>query len=168
LKSGLDWLLELTNTDQIPIAPKALKDLLVNCEIVERSSTVDECGLGYPVVLLRQPKEGEIQDVLIKSTVKYRLKDTPWIIEAAAFRRWKGADTTGIPETSCGITFFNKDWDIILGPLKGVTTVRKVSADIRELFPFRSNSSDVDGFSALFTDVTRVRDHLSSLQKKVE
>ncbi|KAI9732508.1 MAG: hypothetical protein M1818_007546 [Claussenomyces sp. TS43310] len=159
-----DWSVELVTDAQILKPTRDLQNLIGMCK-PSTTGRVDSNGLLYPSVSLSTPPGIAIDEVLVKSVTRYRVLRTPFLVEITIYHRWNTPDTAGDPLTQCGVTLYNKDWDLLLSPRDRVPDLRGFSRGLDELFP--SLSDNQSGFAGFVDSITRVQGILSKVQETV-
>lgn len=111
LESKLDWCLQLSTTDEIA-APSKIVSEFVNGSISSiRRFRADEQGQEYPAIAFKPNALINIEGIVLRGVRSYAIKDTPYILELAIYRRWLTSDTKGPPQTSLGLSISNREWD---------------------------------------------------------
>lgn len=115
----------------------------------------DQFGLLYPSVQLLPHPNIRIHETCVRSVEQYRLTGTPYILEAAIYRRWNGGDTTIDPSAAYGLTLYNKEWDILMSPTKHT---RDLGSEVCDFFP---GSNFAIGLSDFLDHIQKVRQILN-------
>lgn len=153
ITSNFDWCLQII-TDDVTIKPtKAFQNLIVGSLLGTAADATGRTGFDYPSVRLQVPQGIIIDKVWIRSVLQYKLKGTSYVAEVAMYRGWDTGDTKQNPAANFGITFYHKDWDLLMLLEEGFQDA--TGWDTKSLFP--DESGDEDGFSRFLAHVQIVK-----------
>jgi hypothetical protein len=137
--SNFDWCLEMVTNEAVS-PPPTFQRLIID-GLSTAAVQKDSHFLDYPSIALRASTGLHVDDAWIRSTLEYKLKGSPYTVEVAIYRMVE----TRLPEkghlTKCGISFYNKNWDLFMAPDDNVVSQRDWSEE--SFFP--SSSGSIEG-----------------------
>ena len=140
IASKFDSCLELTTEDVMSHPPKVFQRLVEGSIFGTSSFATGNSRLSYPAVKLRVPEGVVVDKVLVRSALQYKLLNTSYIAEVAIYNGWNSNDTRQVPVTSCGVSLYHKDWDLLMTPDEGGEGTRVL--DMGSLFPDASGAEE--------------------------
>jgi hypothetical protein len=146
---NFDSCLEIITDDVIMKASKAFQNLVVGSLSGTTTDATGRTCFSYPSVKLRVPQGIIVDKVWIRSILQYKLKGSSFIAEVAIYRGWDTGDTEQDPVTNCGISFYHKDWDLLMIPEEGIQGPK--GWETKSLFPDESDSED--GFTQFLAHI---------------
>lgn len=129
--------------------PKAFQNVVVGSLSGTTTDCTESTSFNYPSVKLQVSHGIVVDEVWIRSMLHYKLKNTPYIVEVAIYREWKNGDTKQKPLINCGVSFYHKDWDLLMIPDEGIQGLRDWNTE--SLFPKEPGADD--GFSQFLAHV---------------
>jgi hypothetical protein len=161
LTSTLDWCLEVVTNNTLKKIPQEFYGLAVNSSVGKSADRADQLGWPYPSIVLQVPPGVTVDNTWIKSIIRYRIMDTSYILEASVYRRWQGPDTKKEPSVLCGVSVYNKEWDILMSPEESVIQGRNWAIGLNELFPNAAGPNS--GFSDFISKIKIVQSFLECI-----
>jgi hypothetical protein len=148
-----DSCLEISTDEDMLQPPKVFQKLVEGSISGTSTFASEKTRLLYPAVRLLVPGGVDVDNVLVRSTLQYKLLNTSYIAQVAVYHRWNSSDTKYAPVTNCGISLYHKDWDLLMTPEEGIECPKAL--DITSLFPDESCAKD--GISSFLAHVQTLR-----------
>lgn len=157
IASMFDSCLEIS-TDEVMLDPPKVFQKLIEGSICGTSTfAVGKARFLYPTVRLLAPEGIVVDNVLVRSTLQYKLINTSYIAQVAVYHGWNSSDAKQALVPNCGISLYHKDWDLLMTPDEGIECPKPL--DIRSLFPDESCADD--GISSFLAHVQTLRWYVS-------
>jgi hypothetical protein len=153
IASMFDSCLEITTEEVMSQPPKVFQKLVEGSISGTSTFATENSRLVFPAVRLLVPEGVVVDKVLVRSALQYKLLNTSYIAEVAVYHGWNSSDTKQVPVTSCGISLYHKDWDLLMTPDEGIEGSKAL--DMRSLFPDESGTDD--GISNFLAHVQTLR-----------
>lgn len=160
VESGLDWKLELIadNRDQVLSLPLELRTLIEDSVPTKTRLRTDVLGLQFPDVTPKPSHSIFISSIWISSAIKYRMKESGYILEIVIYRKWAATTTQGDPEMFCSVSMFHPDWDDETRDLSTKSSGRNWKNDLSNFFKKVDESKT--GLEYFLSQVRRVQGYI--------
>jgi len=156
----VDWALELITDNQIANPDPSWSALIESCLTPETTDRMDLLGAPYPDVRPGAPYNIQINSIILRSTIQYRIIDSGSVVEISIYRTWQGRNTKIEPVVETSVSMFHQDWE---WQLAETTDVRDWEGD-EFLSPLFSNGTrDKTGIEQFFHEVGEIQSDLSDV-----
>ena len=106
----------------------------------------------------------KLEEVLGRTSWVFRLKGTPYQVEASVYHRWANPWGTGPADMESGVTLKGVSWDDELDPRTINGKTRRWSEDFTELFPSKNNKDNIDLFISYVNEVQDLLSEVAEFQ----
>ncbi|KAH8808406.1 hypothetical protein F5884DRAFT_857939 [Xylogone sp. PMI_703] len=159
IENHLDWNLDIITDNSIHDIPSSIRTMIETSLPKTTIQRVDSLGLTYPRVCPRAlSNDLLINEVVVRSVWRYRVKETGYEIQVSIYRVWSACPTDGDPEMSCGITVSHPVWDEQMQYIDDTTQERRWGEQLENFFPTKFGGGD--GFDALLDEIAFIQGYI--------
>lgn len=108
--------------------------------------------------------EFNVEKVGGKTSLAFRIKGTPYIMEVALFHNWDGPSIKGPAQVTCAVTIKGIYWHDEMTPKNIAEGPRAWNADLEELFPPVGDTHGMEVFLRCVGDIHNLLDEVAKLQ----
>lgn len=155
---GLDVKVDVRTDEEISSIPAQIYRLIKKSVSATSAVRVDELGLEYPQVNAKLA--WYIDNVVVKSVIQYKMKDSGYIVEIAIYRTWNGSATAVEPVVEASVSMFHPEWEFAMESIERTTRVRDFGGPgLKHLFPDSEPVSPVmtTGMELFFEEIMAVQ-----------
>lgn len=126
---------------------------------------IDELGLIYPNVTPHKHYSNiKVETTILRSSLKYKLTESDYILEIGIYRLWPGNNTKAEPLIQASVSMYHASWDSEMASFEGTTYERKWNSDLTQFFNI--GKEHTHGFEGLLREIQGIKDRLWGLVVK--
>ncbi|KAF4634051.1 hypothetical protein G7Y89_g4051 [Cudoniella acicularis] len=158
VEKKIDWALEVITDNTIREPDSSWRELVEGSVTAKTRQRKDSLGLLYPGITPQGPWGIEVETVVLRSVIKYRLKNSGYVIEICVYRSWQRRDTAGEPTVQASVSMYHGAWDDETVSIEGTTNVRNWDANLSQFF--NEGTEETHGIEGFLREVTVIQDLL--------
>ncbi|RDL42028.1 uncharacterized protein BP5553_02007 [Venustampulla echinocandica] len=164
IERKVDSALEVITDNSIQDLDAPWQTLVGSAISPDSPERTDSLGLPYPGVSLQGGWDIAVDTVVVRSTIRFRMRDSGYIVEIAIYREWCGRDTATEPDVQASVSMFHPDWDVEMESLENTTRMRNWDAQLRQLF--NNGTESTHGVQGFVGQVETIRGYLSDASRE--